>query len=201
MPSDARPGLYLIAPPTLDAAAQDALGAVLDAHPADCLRLDLITQDTAALAREAGAARDLAASRAVPVVIADHADLVEPLGLDGLHLSDPRGLRALRARWGDGPILGASCGASRHDGMNAGEAGADYVAFGPAGGSGTGLRAAPDLFAWWAEMIELPVVAEGALDEAAIAALAPHVDFLAIGPEIWGADDPAAQLAALMRAG
>jgi thiamine-phosphate pyrophosphorylase len=47
-----------------------------------------------------------------------------------------------------------------------------------------------DLFAWWSEMIEVPVVAEGALDEALVRALAPATDFFALGPEVWGVDDP-----------
>ncbi|MBZ0123178.1 MAG: thiamine phosphate synthase, partial [Roseovarius sp.] len=96
------------------------------------------------------------------------------------------------------------CGASRHQGMTAGEAGADYIAFGPVGATalGDGTRAGRDLFEWWSQMIELPVVAEGALDEALIRDLAPVTDFFAIGAEIWNADDPAAalgRLAAAMR--
>ena len=62
---------------------------------------------------------------------------------------------------------------------------------------GDGTRAEPDLFAWWSEMIELPVVAEGALDVDLVAALAPVTDFFAIGPEIWGAEDAVAALTAL----
>jgi thiamine-phosphate pyrophosphorylase len=52
--------------------------------------------------------------------------------------------------------------------MAAGENGADYIAFSPVGDMGLGddIRAERDLFAWWSEMIELPVVAEGGLDTA-----------------------------------
>ena len=42
------------------------------------------------------------------------------------------------------------------------------------------------------EMIEVPVVAEGALDAALVRQLWTVADFIAIGPEIWSADDPAA---------
>ena len=85
--------------------------------------------------------------------------------------------------------------------ISAGEAGADYVAFGPVG-SGALLRgdcADIDLFEWWAEVIEVPVVAEGGLDAALIETLAPLADFIALGPEIWSAPDPAATLAAPWR--
>ena len=43
-------------------------------------------------------------------------------------------------------------------------------------------------------MIEVPVVAEGGLDEATIDALAPFADFFGIGEELWRQDDPAATL-------
>jgi thiamine-phosphate pyrophosphorylase len=84
--------------------------------------------------------------------------------------------------------------------MNAGEAGADYVAFGPVGQSGldTGVRAGVDLFAWWSEMVEVPVVAEGALDAAIVENLAPVTDFFGIGEEIWSREDPLAALRALV---
>jgi len=101
---------------------------------------------------------------------------------------------------GKDAIVGAFCGTSKHDGMNAGEAGADYVAFGPVGTSvlGDGGQAPLDLFAWWSEMIEVPVVAEGHLDAEAIASLALVTDFLSIGEEIWGNDDPSAALGSLI---
>ena len=84
--------------------------------------------------------------------------------------------------------------------MNAGEMGADYVAFGPAGTTalGTGDRAGRDLFAWWSEMIEVPVVAEGALTPDLIAQLGPVTDFFGIGEEIWRDANPASALRSLL---
>ena len=192
------PRLYLIAPPVLDRAGLDRLAAVLDAEAVACIRLDPLGGDADAVARAAEAGRDAAAARGVPVVITDHAGLVRPLGLDGLHLRDGRALGKLRRDWGDAPILGAWCGASRHDGLVAGEAGADYVAFGPAAPSPLGGAVAEaSLFAWWDEMVEVPVVAEGALDVGTVERLAPVVDFFAVGPEIWSAAEPVTALRAL----
>ena len=96
-------------------------------------------------------------------------------------------------------IVGAFAGTSRHDGMTAAEIGADYVSFGPlaAGGLGDGGEAPLDLFQWWSEMIEVPVVAEGALDPELVEKLLPVADFVAIGPEIWSDSDPVAALKAL----
>jgi thiamine-phosphate pyrophosphorylase len=122
------------------------------------------------------------------------------LGLDGVHLTDAaRSVRKTRKELGDDPIVGAFCGTSSHDGMSAGEAGADYIAFGPVGDSalGDGSKAERDLFAWWSEMIELPVVAEGALDTDLIETLAPVTDFFAIGEEIWREEDAGAALTRL----
>ena len=196
------PQLYLVTPPEIDAPFADRLSAVLDAHAIACLRLSPASRDEDRVMRAADLCREVAHRFDVPLVITDHAALVDRMGLDGVHLTDPRPLRKLRVEWGPDPIIGAFCGTSRHEGMNAGEAGADYVAFGPAGATtlGTGERALPDLFEWWSEMIELPVVAEGALDGETIAALAQATDFIALGEEIWSADDPAARLSELIAA-
>ena len=86
--------------------------------------------------------------------------------------------------------------------MSAGEAGADYVAFGPVGQSalGDGSQADHDLFQWWSEIFEIPVIAEGALSAADITHITPVTDFFGIGEEIWTNDDPGAQLRALIAA-
>jgi thiamine-phosphate pyrophosphorylase len=193
------PRLYLVTPSD-DAGLLERVLPVLDSREVACLRLQLATRDEERLMRAADAMREAAHARDIPVVIAEHQALVERLGLDGVHLSDGRGLGKLRRGWGEDPIIGAHCGASRHDGLLAGEAGADYVSFGPAGASalGDGTRAERALFVWWSEMIEVPVVAEGALDTAAVETLAPVADFFAVGAEIWETDDPARALGTLL---
>lgn len=196
-----RPQIYLITPPEIELSSfPDRLAAVLDAVEVACVRLALSSQDEDALTRAADACRAVAHARNVPLVIDSHLRLVERLGLDGVHLPDGgRNIRAARKELGAEAIVGAYCGASRHDGLSAGEAGADYIAFGPVGATalGDGTTADPDLFAWWSEMIELPVVAEGALSPDHIRTLALVTDFFGIGPEIWRSDDPAAALTAL----
>ncbi len=204
MAAEDRPQIYLITPPALDIREfPEKLAAVLDAADIACLRMALATKDEDDLLRAADACRLVAHERDVPIVIETHITLVTRLGLDGVHLTDAaRTVRYARKELGDDAIIGTFCGISRHDGMNAGEAGADYVAFGPAGLSalGTGERADADLFAWWSNMIEIPVVAEGALDEALIRELTPVTDFFGIGEEIWKSEDPAAHLKALIAA-
>lgn len=196
------PQLYLITPVGATAdALEPLLAEVLDRVPVACLRLRA-GDDPDELSRLADRLRVLAHERDVPIVVEDHVQLALQHGLDGVHLTDgARNVRAARRDLGPDAIVGAFCGASRHEGIGAGEAGADYVAFGPVG-SGALLRGEPvafELFEWWSEVIEVPVVAEGGLDAALIAALSPMADFIALGTEIWSAPDPAATLAALWR--
>lgn len=201
MDAPEQPQIYLFTPPAFDVAVfADRLAAVLDAHAVACVRLDMVSAEADAIGRAADQLRDLAHARDVAIVITDHLLLAERHGLDGVHLSDAaRSVRSARKALGPDGIVGAFCGTSRHDGLTAGEAGADYVSFGPVRqtGLGDGALADIDLFAWWSEMIEVPVVAEGGLTPEAVAELAPVTDFIGIGAEIWRADDPVEALAAL----
>lgn len=199
-----RPQIYLITPPVVDLGIfPDRLAQVLDRNEVACLRLALAGTDDYDLGRVADALRAVAHDRDVAVVIDTHVALAARHGLDGVHLLDSaRSVRAARKELGADAIVGAWCGLSRDAGMTAGEAGADYVAFGPAGPNrlGTGAQADHDLFAWWSEMVEVPVVAEGALSVTVIRDLAPVTDFFGIGDEIWSGDDPAAALELLIAA-
>jgi thiamine-phosphate pyrophosphorylase len=191
------PQIYLVTPPEIDLELFPArLAKVLDAAEIACVRMALGTQDEDVILRAGDALREVAHARDVPLVIERHVLMVERLGLDGVHLMDAaRSVRKVRKDLGQDAIVGAFCGASRHDGIGAAEAGADYISFGPVGGAlGDGTLADHDLFGWWSEMIELPVVAEGGLDEAVIRALAPITDFFAVGEEIWRTEDAAATL-------
>ena len=204
MAAQETPQIYLVTPPEFELSSFPArLDDVLDAHDVACVRLALASRDEDRIARASDAVREVCHAADVALVIEAHVGLVERLGLDGVHLTDgARSVRKTRSALGGDAIVGAFCGASRHDGMTAGESGADYVSFGPvtASGLGDGTMAEDDLFAWWSEMIELPVVAEGGLDADSIRRLAPVTDFFAIGDEIWGHDDAAAALATLKAA-
>lgn len=194
-----QPQLYLITPPQLDLDVfPSLLGQVLDSTDIACVRLALATQDEDTICRASDALSVVTQARDVALVIDEHILLVEKLGLDGVHLGDgARRVAKTRKMLGDDAIVGAFCGTSRHDGMNAGEAGADYVSFGPVGQAalGDGERASADLFEWWSEVIEVPIVAEGALDTDAFTRFAQITDFFAIGEELWSSDDPVAALA------
>ena len=196
-----QPQIYLITPPEFDLSVfPDRLARVLDGVPVACLRMSLATRDEDRLSRAADALREVAHARDIAFVIDTHVVLAERLGLDGVHLPDgARQVRYARKVLGDEAIVGTWCGQSRHDGMNAGEAGADYVAFGPVGATtlGDGAQAPFDLFDWWSQVIEVPVVAEGALGPEDVVRMSGVADFLAFGEEIWREDDALAALRAL----
>lgn len=198
MATEDRPQINLITPPSFDLDLfPSQVAEILDNVEIACLRVSLASRDEMELIRSADALRDVAHKRDVAVVIETHLLLVERLGLDGVHLSDgARTVRKARKDLGADAIIGCYCAGSRHEGMTAGEAGADYVAFGPVGASalGDGSQAEFDLFEWWSEMIEVPVVAEGALTRELIEKFGPVADHFAIGAEIWGSDDPLTSL-------
>ena len=198
-----RPQIYLITPPAFDLAPfAERLKSVLDAHDIACIRLTLAAKDEDALARAADGLREVAHARDVAIVVENHMLLADRHGLDGVHLTDTRkNIRKLREEMGADAIIGAYCGTTRHDGMNAAEAGADYVAFGPIGASSLGDGQCVDfeIFEWWSAMIEVPVVAEGALTVELVETFGPVTDFFGIGTEIWAAEDASAALKALLQ--
>src|SRR5262249_39645165 len=93
---------------------------------------------------------------------------------DGVHLTDPSRVRAVRAKLGDGLVVGAECALERHACMVAAEDGADYVAVRVAQDN---LEAAEELLSWWFEMMTTPIVA--LLDEGVEAGgLKAYADFM-----------------------
>lgn len=177
-----KPRLYLTTPPDAD---PDALAEALDAADVACLRV--YGADDAELAAAVRRFAPVAHARNAALLLADAPDAVDALGADGVHFDPgaPDRLTAARERLGSDRIIGVSCGVSRHAGLVAGEQGVDFVAFGPVGEG----EAEPALFAWWQELIEVPVVAEGGLTPGAAAALWGAADFLHLGAEIWRAPD------------
>ena len=193
-----QPKLYIVSPPEFEIERfSEDLKLVLDTVEISCFRLSLSTQDENVIAKTADVIRDICHSRDVAIVIEDHFLLVQKHGLDGVHLSDgPRNIRKARENLEKESIIGSYCGNSKHNGLTAGEAGADYISFGPMSNKTLkdGTTANPDLFMWWSKMIEIPVVSEGGLSKNVINNLTNATDFLAFGDEIWKANNPLKEL-------
>lgn len=182
--------LYLVTPQGFDPPALALLlGRALAAHSVACVRIELGTQPEGRWREAASHLKPVAHAHDVALLVADHYRLVGPLGLDGVHLATGRTpVREVRRALGAERIIGAFAGASRHMGMTLAEAGADYVSLGPVGATGDlgdGRLAGDELFHWWADMIETPVVAEGGVTPSDAARLAPYADFIVPDPAIW----------------
>ena len=132
-----------------------------------------------------------AQDRGVAVLINDRPDLAAELGADGVHIGQ-QDMPYARARKlvGEGAIVGVTCHDSRHLAMEAGEAGADYVAFGafyPTETKDPATRAELELLTWWQEMMELPCVAIGGITTGNARPLVEAgADFLAVSAGVWG---------------
>ncbi len=198
--------LYLVTPPALEPVAfRDRLAAALDAGDVGAVQLRLKDASDDAVRRAIDVLRPVAQSRDVAFLLNDRPDLALAQGCDGAHVGADD-MPAGKARELLGELqLGVSCYDSRDAAMRAGEAGADYVAFGAFFASGTKattIRADPELLAWWSELMQLPVVAIGGIDAGNCAPLVQAgADFLAVVGAVWNhPDGPAAGVTALNRA-
>jgi thiamine-phosphate pyrophosphorylase len=96
--------------------------------------------------------------------------------------------------------IGKTCHDSRHLAMEAGEAGADYVAFGafyPTMTKPSDYRPERSILTWWSTLFEIPCVAIGGITaDNARPLVEAGADFLAVCQAVWGKDDPAAAVGA-----
>ena len=189
--------LYLISPQEVGGEFPHRLRIVLDAGPVSAFQLRVKGVDQHQLARLAEPLQRICADAEVAFIVNDDMSLAKRLGADGVHLGqqdgDPREARALL---GPTAQIGVTCHDSRHLAMEAGEAGADYVAFGAFFPTTTKpVRHVPELgiLGWWATLFELPCVAIGGITpDNGRALVEAGADFLAVCGAVWSAPDPAA---------
>jgi thiamine-phosphate pyrophosphorylase len=194
--------LYLITPPRLPPDFLAQLANALDAGDVAALQLRLKDAAEDEIRRAIDLVRPVAHARNVALLLNDRPDLAAATGCDGAHVgrddTDPATARKIL---GD-LQLGVSCYDSRDLAMSAGEAGADYVAFGSFFDSptkATGIRADIDLLSWWSELMEPPCVAIGGITAANCAPLVQAgANFLAVIGAVWDhPDGPAAGVRAM----
>ncbi len=195
--------LYLVTPPTLDPAAfTDTLAATLDAGDVAALQLRLKDVDDDTLRYAIDRLRPVAQSRGVAFLLNDRPDLVVAQGCDGAHVGQQDTPAAVARKLLGDRTLGVTCHASRDLAFAAGEAGADYVAFGAFFSTTTKqapIRADPAILRWWSEIATLPAVAIGGITAANCAELVrAGADFLAVVGAVWAhPDGPAAGVRAM----
>ena len=196
--------VYLITPPRFDPVPfAGLLAAALDAGDVAAVQLRLKDVDDDAWKRAIDALRPVAQTRGVAFLLNDRADLVKPTGCDGAHVGqDDMPAREARKLIGPDMTLGVTCKGSRDLAMQAGEDGADYVAFGAFFPSSTkdGTNfLEPEILQWWSEMMELPSCAIGGITPENCGPLVrAGADFLAVVGCVWNhPDGPGAGVRAL----
>jgi thiamine-phosphate pyrophosphorylase len=194
--------LYLISPPRI--APRDFSGVLKDALKGGDvasfqLRLKNVSDDE--IRRAADMLRPIVQAAGVAFILNDRPDLAAELGCDGVHVGQEDASYAeARAALPNG-IVGVTCHDSRHLAMEAGEAGADYVAFGAFFATQTKqpkTQADIELLRWWSETTIVPSVAIGGITVAnAPALIEAGADFLAVASGVWEhADGPEAAVRA-----
>lgn len=202
MSKQAATRLYLLTPPVIEdikafadlfvecaEAANGALAAIQ-------IRLKDKTGEPAAkkhIARVVEALKPVASSHEIAIFLNDDPHYAIALELDGAHIGQSdMPIREARGILGPDRILGVTCHNSRHLAMEAGELGADYVAFGAFFETQTKkapTRAEPEILSWWQDMMELPSVAIGGITlENAPTLIEAGADFLALSSGVWKAE-------------
>jgi len=197
--------LYLISPLEVGGAFPDRLRRALDAGEVAAFQFRVKGLDQHEAARLAAPLQEICAAHGCAFIVNDSIALAKRLAADGVHLGQGDGSpKEAREALGREAQIGVTCHASKHLAMEAGEAGADYVAFGsffPSETKASEHRPEPEMLAWWQALFEIPCVAIGGITPANCAPLvAAGADFLAVSHAVWGGDDPAEAVRAFHRA-
>ena len=189
--------LYLISPSTIDAGFAERLAAVLATGLVSAFQLRVKGLPDDEIIALGAPLRALCAAHDTAFIVNDSIVIAKALDADGVHLGqgdgDPREARRIL---GPEAQIGVTCHDSRHLAMEAGEAGADYVAFGafyPTTTKQVSHRADPALLGWWSTIFELPCVAIGGITaDNAAPLIAAGADFIAVSGAVWTSEDPVA---------
>jgi thiamine-phosphate pyrophosphorylase len=196
---DRRPAcqLYLVSPLDVTGGFADRLARALDAGPVAAFQFRVKDVDQHEAARLAEPLQRICADRDVAFLVNDSISLAKRLGADGVHLGQDDGdPREARSVLGPNAQIGVTCHDSRHLAMEAGEGGADYVAFGafyPTTTKETRHVPDPAILSWWTTVFEMPCVAIGGITPAnARPLIEAGADFLAVSDAVWRGDEAAA---------
>lgn len=194
--------LYLISPLEVGGDFPGRLERALDAGKGLVTAFQFRVKDPAIVrdqheaARLAAPLQEICAAHDVAFIVNDSVPLAKRVKADGVHLGQGDGdPKDARDELGRDAQIGVTCHASKHLAMEAGEAGADYVAFGAFFDSTTkdksdAERPTPEVIEWWVKLFEIPVVAIGGITPDNCAPLvAAGADFLAVSGAVWNGDE------------
>lgn len=202
--------LYLISPLNVGGEFPGRLRAALEAGPVAAFQFRVKDVDQHTAARLAAPLQAICAEHDCAFIVNDSVALAKRLGADGVHLGqedgDPREARDILGREAQ---IGVTCHNSRHLALEAGDAGADYVAFGafyPSATKQAKYQAEPEILSWWSGLMEPPCVAIGGITVANAKTLVEAgADFLAVSGGVWnhegGPQSAVRQLLAIMAKG
>jgi thiamine-phosphate pyrophosphorylase len=187
--------LYLISPQEVGGGFPDRLKPIVELESVAAFQLRVKGRSEHEIARLAEPLQRICSDAGVAFIVNDNMALAKRLGADGLHLGQQDGsVREARVLLGSQAQIGVTCHDSRHLAMEAGEAGADYVAFGsfyPTRTKPSEYRPDPTILGWWSSLFEIPCVAIGGITPGNAAFLAEQgADFIAVCSAVWGASDP-----------
>ena len=188
--------VYLISPQDVGGDFPDRLRSVASSDVVSAFQLRVKAVGEHELARLAEPLQRICADAGVAFIVNDSVSLAKRLAADGVHLGQKDGdVREARAALGPQTQIGVTCHDSRHLAMEAGEAGADYVAFGafyPTTTKPSPYRPDPSILSWWSSIFEIPCVAIGGITpQNGRPLVEAGADFLAVCQAVWGASDPA----------
>lgn len=187
--------LYLISPQEVGGDFPDRLRAVSEVEAVAAFQLRVKDRSEHEIARLAEPLQRICADAGVAFIVNDSIALAKRLGADGVHLGQQDGtVGEARALLGPQAQIGVTCHDSRHLAMDAGEAGADYVAFGafyPTQTKPSEYRPDPSILGWWSSLFEIPCVAIGGITpQNATVLIDQGADFIAVCQAVWGGSDP-----------
>lgn len=195
--------LYLISPPSLEPGAfANTLKEALAAGDVGAFQLRLKDASDEQIIAAAEKLIPICHANGTAFILNDRVDLVRKVGADGVHLGqDDMPMREARERLGEQAIIGISCHDSNHMAMEAGEAGADYVAFGafyptqsksPEKLARYGTPTA-DIIRDWTTYTTVPCVAIGGLTpQNCVELVSAGADFIAAITAVWSHPNGAA---------
>ncbi|UKK84678.1 thiamine phosphate synthase [Sphingopyxis sp. BSN-002] len=194
--------LYLISPLDVGGDFPAKLEEALSAAPVAAFQFRVKGLGQHEAARLAEPLQAICAAHETAFIVNDDIALAKRLNADGVHLGQGDGdPRDARRELGANAQIGVTCHDSRHLAMEAGEAGADYVAFGaffPTSTKAVEHHPEPEILTWWQGLFELPCVAIGGITvDNAKTLIDAGADFLAVSNGVWEhPDGPAAAVRA-----
>jgi thiamine-phosphate pyrophosphorylase len=194
--------LYLISPQHVSGDFPKQLEEALSAGPVAAFQFRVKGVDNHEAARLAAPLQKICAEHDVAFIVNDNVTLAKRLKADGVHLGQSDGdVKEAREELGPDVQIGVTCHNSRHLAMEAGEAGADYVAFGafyPTDTKEVAHIAEIETLQKWALVMEVPCVAIGGITpENAPPLIAAGAEFIAVCGAVWRhPDGPAAAVKA-----